>query len=230
MKGRLWIAIVAVSALAWWVWPALAQHAHPSAGAVAAESDLVARQYSIFMHRASGGFLVGIGTLGFLSGFRWRWLRGLRTVWPLLWIGLGFFLLVRSDPEAWPIGPVGLWESFSLPTAGEILQHKVLAAGVVLIGIFELLRVNGRLGGEQWRLVMPGLWMVSAVLLLAHRHLDHPTMDLANLQHLSWGLQSLLLATIRLLEEIGFLRWNHGAGLWTLMLAVLGLQLTFYEE
>lgn len=230
MKRFVWLVLgtlcVAEAVIGSPVW---AQQHHGSLG-VESTSDEADRQYSIFMHSVAGVFLMAIGGLAFLSGFR-RWgLMKLNVVWPFLWIALGVFLLVRSDPEAWPIGPAGFWESFSLPTAHEIVQHKVLAGVVILIGVFDLLRLQGVLTNRGWSVVMPALWMVAALALLLHRHLDHPAMDLANMQHLSWGIQSLLLAGIRLLEELNVLRWSHASGLWTVVLAVLGVQLALYTE
>lgn len=188
------------------------------------------KRYSIFMHDAAGVFLVTIGLLAFLGGFEHRGLAWVGYAWPFLWITLGLFLFVRSDPEAWPIGPAGFWDSFTIPTAHEVIQHKILSLVTVMVGVFELLMRRRTLSHSAWVYVMPTLWMGAALALMLHRHLDHPQMDLANMQHVSWGIQSLLLATIRLLEDTKVLRWDHSSGLWTLVLAVLGLQIAIYTE
>ena len=44
--------------------------------------------------------------------------------WPLLFLGLAGFILLRSDPEAWPLGAIGLAESLRDP---EVVQHKLAA-------------------------------------------------------------------------------------------------------
>ncbi len=40
------------------------------------------------------------------AGLRWA------QHWPLLFLGMAGFLLVRSDPETWPLGNIGFFESF----------------------------------------------------------------------------------------------------------------------
>lgn len=188
------------------------------------------KRYSIFMHGAAGVFLVAIGLLAFVGGFKHPGLAWVRNLWPFLWVALGLFLFIRSDPEAWPVGPAGFWESFTIPTAHEVIQHKILSFIVVLIGVFELLMAKRALLHPGWAYFLPTLWFAAALALIVHRHLGHPHMDLANMQHVSWGIQSLLLATVRLLEDIKVLRWNHNAGIWTLFLAVLGMQIAIYTE
>ena len=34
--------------------------------------------------------------------------------WPLAFFGLSAFLFLRSDPETWPLGPVGFWATLAL--------------------------------------------------------------------------------------------------------------------
>src|SRR5262249_44184281 len=40
--------------------------------------------------------------------------------WPLILIGLAALILLRADPEGWPLGPDSFWESMQ---DGEVLQH-----------------------------------------------------------------------------------------------------------
>jgi copper resistance protein D len=48
--------------------------------------------------------------------------------WPLLFILMGAFIFLRADPENWPLGPNGFWESFD---EVEVLQHRVAVLLVV---------------------------------------------------------------------------------------------------
>jgi putative copper resistance protein D len=202
--------------------------AHGHAAAQGPDEEV---QYSIFMHDTAGMFLIVISLCAFLGGFESPWLAWLRGLWPAVWIAMGLFLFVRSDPDAWPMGAAGLWESVtSLPTAHQVIQHKVLTLVAVFIGALEWLKGHRAFAHPAWAYVMPTLWAVAALALLLHRHLEHPQMDLANMQHLSWGIQGLLLAIIRLLEDTKVVQWSHKAGLWTVVLGTLGLQIALYTE
>jgi putative copper resistance protein D len=79
-----------------------------------------------------------------------RWVRH----WPLLFLGLGSFLLVRDDPGAWPLGPLGFWESMVYP---EVLQHRFFVSLVIALGILEWKVRTGSLASSRWALVFPTL-------------------------------------------------------------------------
>ncbi|MEW6544861.1 MAG: hypothetical protein AB1411_14785 [Nitrospirota bacterium] len=208
-----------------------ATHGHVGHGHAAAPLSDEEVQYSIFMHDTAGIFLVVISLCAFLGGFESRWLAWLQGLWPAVWIIMGLFLFVRGDPDAWPMGGPGLWESVTtLPTAHQVIQHKVLTLVAVFIGLFEWLKGRRVLAHPVWAYVIPTLWAGAALALLLHRHLEHPQMDLANMQHLSWGIQGLLLAVLRLLEDTRVVRWPHRAGLWTIVLMALGVQIALYTE
>src|SRR4030095_6815658 len=74
--------------------------------------------WSEYNHHWAGLIVLTIGVMALLgSTGRAPWARH----WPLLFLGLAAFLLVRSDPENWPLGPRGFWESF---VVAEVLQHR----------------------------------------------------------------------------------------------------------
>ncbi len=54
--------------------------------------------------------------------------------WPLLFLGLAGFILLRSDPEAWPLGEIGLAASLRDP---EVVQHKLAALLVAGFALAE---------------------------------------------------------------------------------------------
>ena len=85
--------------------------------------------WSEYNHHWAGLIVVAIGLLALAerSG-RAPWARN----WPLLFLVLAGFLLLRSDPETWPLGDVGFIESLSDP---EVLQHRIF---VVLITAFAV--------------------------------------------------------------------------------------------
>ena len=61
---------------------------------------------------------------------RFRWARN----WPLLFLGLALFLLIRADSENWPLGPRGFWESFQV---AEVAQHRLFVLLIVAFAAFE---------------------------------------------------------------------------------------------
>src|SRR5207245_1732600 len=65
------------------------------------------RAWSEFNHHWAGIFVLLMGLLALVHATgRARWARH----WPLVFLGLAGFLLVRTDPGAWPLGPLGFWE------------------------------------------------------------------------------------------------------------------------
>jgi putative copper resistance protein D len=105
--------------------------------------------WSEYNHHIAGLFVLAMGLLAGLDYTRRaRWARH----WPLLLLGLAAFLFVRNDPEAWPLGPVGFWETLALP---EVLQHRLAVALTVGLGLFEWLVRTDRVGSPGLRLVFP---------------------------------------------------------------------------
>ena len=80
-------------------------------------SDRMDREWSEYNHHWAGLIVLAAGLLAFLSRFPgMRWAR----FWPLSFAGLSIFILLRADPENWPLGPRPFWASFSAP---DVLQH-----------------------------------------------------------------------------------------------------------
>jgi copper resistance protein D len=63
-------------------------------------SDIAWSEYN---HHWAGLFVVGVGLLALCNRAGLRWGRH----WPLLFLALAAFLVVRSDPETWPLGRIG---------------------------------------------------------------------------------------------------------------------------
>ena len=123
-----------------------------------------------------------------------RWARG----WPLLFFLLAVFLVLRSDPETWPLGPGEFWVGMTDP---EVLLHRIFAVLVVGLGIFEWRVQNGR-ASPQASLVFPILVGVASALLLTHSHtLGNPTDEvLAELSHAPLAILGIVAAWSRWLE------------------------------
>ena len=116
-----------------WRWPsfhtpALAQLAPPTPLSVAVReatytggsaSDANDRAWSEYNHHWAGLIVLAAGALALVSRLpRQAWARQ----WPLLFLGLSIFVLLRADPECWPLGPRPFWASFTAP---DVLEHRV---------------------------------------------------------------------------------------------------------
>jgi putative copper resistance protein D len=154
------------------------------------------RQWSEYNHHVAGLVVLTMGLLAMLHviGGR-RWARH----WPLLFLGLAAFIVVRGDPGAWPLGPQGFWESMRYP---EVVQHRLFALVVVLFGVFEWLVRTGRLRRRVFAYVFPLLSSVGGALLLTHSHalLDLKSEFLTEVTHVPIGVLALFVGWARWLE------------------------------
>ena len=72
--------------------------------------------------------------------------------WPLALLGLAVFLAIRSDPEVWPMGYVGIWASLR---DVEVLQHRIFVLLIVVFAVFEWSVRTGRLRSPKAALGVP---------------------------------------------------------------------------
>jgi putative copper resistance protein D len=153
------------------------------------------RAWSEYNHHVSGLFVLAMGALSLAALAGARWARH----WPLLFLGLGGFVLVRSDPEAWPLGPEGFWAGLADPT---VFQHRVFVLLVVALGVFEWMVRTGRLRAPRAVLTFPLLCAVGGGLLLTHSHasLNLKAEFLLEITHAPLGVLGLLVGWGRWLE------------------------------
>jgi putative copper resistance protein D len=149
--------------------------------------------------------------------------------WPLLLVALTLFLLLRNDPEVWPLGPIGFWASLSEP---EILQHRVFVTLAVAFGVFEWCVRTDRLAPRPWALVFPLICAVGGGLLLTHSHavFDLKEAFLMEVTHAPIGVLGAFAGWARWLElrlpEAGTMPGR----LWPACLTAIGVLLLFYSE
>jgi putative copper resistance protein D len=183
--------------------------------------------WSEFNHHWAGLFVLAMGLLAFLERTgRARWARH----WPLLFLGLAAFLFVRDDPGAWPLGPMGFWESMA---SSSVLQHRFFVLLTVTFGVFEWMVRTGRLHSPRWALVFPLLSAGGGGLLLAHSHAlqNLKTEFLVEATHIPLGLLGILVGWTRWLELRLPPPENRAPGrLWTLGLVLVGVLLLLYRE
>ena len=207
------------------------QTAAPQAAFVPGSGDLPPHNaadiaWSEYNHHWSGLFVVAIGLLALLNQAGLRWARH----WPLLFLGLAGFLFVRSDPETWPLGNIGFFESFR---DVEVLQHR---AFVLLLVVFALFEWRVRAGGWQSRraaLVFPLLTAIGAALLLTHSHAIANLKDqlLIEVTHTPLALAGVAAGWSRWLELRLDPPGNRIAGwVWPVCLLIAGLILLDYRE
>jgi putative copper resistance protein D len=170
--------------------------------------------------------VIGLGALLDRVG-RVCWARH----WPLLFLPLGIFLVLLSEPSGWPLGNVeGFWETLVVPT---VLQHRLATLLVIGLGLFEWRVHVGGLGLTRWRFVFPLLCLVGGALLLTHSHtlFSIKREFLIEVSHAAIGVLAVLVGTGRWLELRLPLPANRfPAFLWTLSMVLVGLVLLFYRE
>lgn len=200
-----------------------APHSHPVARPI--EKIL----YSEFNHRTSGLAVAILGLLALSAEVglaRRPHLRVLWWLWPAGWILFGIFLFVRSDPNNWPWGAIGFWETLR---DAETRQHKVAACVVIAIGVIEGLRAGQRLQSQAWASVFPLLGIGAAILLGLHSQV-HVLTPRVYLHHMAGAVLGVAMGASKLLCDQGFLRGRFGRFLWPSLLLLFGVQFMFYTE
>ena len=191
-------------------------------------SDATDREWSEYNHHWAGLIVLVAGLLGFASRFPgMRWAR----FWPLTFAALSVFILLRADPENWPLGPRPFWASFAAP---DVLQHRAAALLILCFAAFECSVQAGILRARWASLIFPMMCALGAAVLLTHNHAPSDTGEdlLASLSHTPIALLGATAGWIRWLElRLPPGRSSRIAGfLWPLFLAAAGLILLNYRE
>jgi putative copper resistance protein D len=180
--------------------------------------------WSEYNHHWAGLVVLAIGILSLLAR-RWSWARA----WPLAFLGLAVFLLIRADAENWPLGPRGFWESFQV---AEVAQHRFFVLLIVLFAIFEWSVQNSRLPATPAGLVFPLVCVIGGAVLLTHSHsLGNPKEEfLAELSHTPLAILAVMAGwsrwlEIRLTPVPPALRW-----VWPVCFTLIGAILLNYRE
>lgn len=129
-----------------------------------APSDANDEAWSEYNHHWSGLIVLAAGIFALLSRLpRSAWARN----WPLVFAGLALFIVLRADPDCWPLGPRPFWASMYAP---DVLQHRLYALLILGFAGFEWGVQTGRLHSRWAASVFPLLCAAGGALLLTHNH------------------------------------------------------------
>ena len=182
--------------------------------------------WSEYNHHWAGIFVLLIGLLALLNRAGVGWAKH----WPLLFLAMAAFLLVRSDPEVWPLGQEGWWAAWR---DVEVAQHRFFVLLIVLFGCFEWSVRTGRLRNERAALVFPLLVAVGGAMLLTHNHQISNVKDqtLIELTHTPLALSGVAAGWARWLELRLPGRGGRIAGIvWPACFMLIGVILLWYRE
>ncbi len=182
--------------------------------------------WSEYNHHWAGVVLLIAGLLAWMSR-TWRWAR----MWPLTFAGLALFILLRADPEAWPLGPRPFWASFSAP---DTLEHRLFALLITVFAVFEYAVQSGRMKAAWASLIFPVMCAMGAGLLLTHGHGSGTMKDevLADASHALIAVFGVTAGWARWLElraPAGRMRVVAGAA-WPIALMLAAAVLLDYRE
>jgi len=170
-------------------------------------------------------FVLGILAVASRSG-HFPWARN----WPLVFFGLAVFIFLRADPENWPLGPNGFWESF---LEAEVLQHRFFTLIIIAFAIFEWRVQTGRTQSKTAALVFPAVCAIGGAILFTHSHALGNVKEetLAEWSHIPLGLLAVLA---------GWARWTElritpdvrkvFSWIWPICFVLIGTVLMLYRE
>jgi copper resistance protein D len=198
-------------------------------------SDANDRAWSEYNHHWAGLIVFAAGLLALvarLPGQRWA------QHWPLLFLGLAVFIVLRADPECWPLGPRPFWCSFTAP---DVLEHRLFALLAAAFALFEWGVRTGRLAWPPARFVFPAICAAGGALLLTHTHaLGEGTGEVfAELSHTPMAVLASAAGGSRWLElRLGSADASpkesrpqrFAAWIWPVCLILIGLLLLNYRE
>jgi putative copper resistance protein D len=150
--------------------------------------------------------------------------------WPLLFLLLAAFLFLRGDPEVWPMGVLGLFESLKDP---EVAQHRVFELLIVGFALFEWAVSTGRIVSRALARVFPLLVAIAGTLLLTHSHALGNAKEelLIEYTHLPIAVLGVTAGWARWLEVEAPLAEGRWAGwLWPACFVLIGILLLAYRE
>jgi hypothetical protein len=189
--------------------------------------------YSEFNHRFAGlmNLLFGLFELG--HALRYPLPVWTRLILPSAFGVIGVFLLVWSDHEAWPIGPLSFVDTF-FGQDQEIIQHKLYGIFAATVALSETARRLGWVRHPAWAAPLVVFGFVGALALFAHSHGYHPANETIALHHALLGSLGICAALSKAMAS-----WTPVASTqpargwevaWAVFVILAGFQLLVYFE
>jgi copper resistance protein D len=185
------------------------------------------RAQSTFNHDAAG-VLVLITAIGALIDRSGK-VRAARH-WPLAFLGLAAFLVIIGEPNGWPFGPEGLFETLVAPA---VLLHRLSTVLVIVLALLEWRVRVGGLATTRWRFAFPLLCAGGGALLLTHSHSVSAVKwaYLIEVSHNAIGVLAVVVGMARWLELRAPTPERRAYGfVWTTCMVLIGVVLLFYRE
>jgi hypothetical protein len=197
------------------------------------EGSIAGIAYSEFNHHLTGMLVLIIG----LSELRhalamsfWAWTRFLL---PGALLTTGFFLLIWSDHNAWPIGALSFVETY-FGSDLEIFQHKSYGLLSLTVGAIEWLRRLGQIRHAAWVAPLPLFAIIGGLMLFGHSHGLHPSAAKIAMDHAIMGTMAVTAGSSKLLSDwfrvssyVGPSKWELP---WASLILIIGIQLLIYSE
>ncbi|NPD65853.1 copper resistance protein [Lichenicola cladoniae] len=182
--------------------------------------------WSEYNHHWAGLFVIMIGLLVLIAQAGFRPARH----WPVVFIGLALFLLLRSDPEVWPLGNEDFMAAFR---DVEVVQHRLFVVLILVFAGFEWSVQTGRLRSRRAALVFPLMVAAGGALLLTHSHQIANVKDaeLIELTHTPLALAGIAAGWGRWLElRLPGIGGRIAGWVWPLCFILVGIILLWYRE
>lgn len=206
------------------------------------EGSAEGKAYSEFNHHLAGVFVLLIGLTELRQALTLAVLAWTRLLLPIAMLGVGGFLLIWSDHDAWPIGSLSFAQTY-FGGDWETLQHKLYACLLLTVGSVEWLRRTGRITQARWSVPLPASAIVGGLMLFLHSHGVHPAAHEIALHHAVMGFMAISAGSCKLASEraTGSAAalaaagspswWGRSLALaWAGFLLLIGAQLLIYAE
>lgn len=213
------------------------EHGHDHHGSISTadgwEGSQAGMAYSEFNHHLAGLFVLLIGFSEMAQAMRSSSLGWARMLLPMALLGMAAFLLIWSDHQAWPIGPLSFAETF-FGNDHEISQHKTYGLLALTVGLIELYRRLDQLAHAGWLIPLPLFAVIGGLMLFVHSHGAHPAAQKIAMHHAVMGTLAVSAGSGKLASAWRgvFMGWSRSRWetIWTGLILLIGLQLLFYSE
>jgi putative copper resistance protein D len=186
-------------------------------------------RYAEFTHAWSGVVVCLLGLAWLVQQQGGRLGRQAGWLWPAILLPFAAFVVVASDPEFWPLGPVAISEGLANPS---VLGHRLGAGLVLLLAWLGWRAMARRAPNQPLGNALPAILVVGSLLFLGHVHQGLAGTDrletLIGVQHTVLGALGLLAGVVRWLELRGFLPRRVAGLLWPGLIVALGAVMAFW--